>query len=284
MEQVNQFLKKLPQIDIDYNQQIALQRTDKDYQQLMNDMNKQILTGSLKPYYVKKKHYQWNQQLYSITNHKIDNVVDIFFEMMKFDEKEFDTFHRKILNKFDEKELKYLLDNGAQKQRILMKEFNLNFDGLVYQLKQSQKDIISYFVSNAMKTIQKAVKENIDTYIQVQNEERFAGWYTKAKIKSEMPSVKEFKAIWYHGINKYHNIDVCDPIPVNHIVAMICYTDNTDLCTIFRSTYRKNNKAESADAQKLRHSQFANMGKLLYEAFVFYASKNSEIEILYHGM
>merc|ERR1719361_3414419 len=37
-------------------------------------------------------------------------------------------------------------------------------------------------------------------------------------------------------------------------------------------------------SQKKRHSLFANMGRLLYEAFSFYASTDSKVAVLYHGM
>eukprot|EP01083_Nonionella_stella_P244294 850414_1 len=98
-----------------------------------------------------------------------------------------------------------------------------------------------------------------------------------------MPSVKRMRAIWYHGINENHGIFPDDPFKLEHIIAMICYTHETELCTAFRGTYRRNNKEEHMTSQKERHSNFAWFGKLLYESFVFYASKSSKVQTLHHG-
>ena len=38
------------------------------------------------------------------------------------------------------------------------------------------------------------------------------------------------------------------------------------------------------EQQQQRHSFYANFGRLLYESFLFYASTNSQVAVLYHGM
>ena len=51
-----------------------------------------------------------------------------------------------------------------------------------------------------------------------------------------------------------------------------------------RETYRKMHEYEFWKEQVDRHSKFANMGRLLYESFVFYGSRDSNVTLLYHGM
>ena len=41
---------------------------------------------------------------------------------------------------------------------------------------------------------------------------------------------------------------------------------------------------ETMQRRKERHRSFANMGRLLYESFVFYGSRDSKVALLYHGM
>eukprot|EP01084_Bolivina_argentea_P145871 255561_1 len=106
----------------------------------------------------------------------------------------------------------------------------------------------------------------------------------KANLKFEMISVKKMKAVWYHGMNEYHKIKPGGSFNIEHIIALICYTDISHLCTAFRETYRRKDQNELLNEQIERHQMFAHMGRLLYESFVFYASKDSKIQILYHGM
>lgn len=44
------------------------------------------------------------------------------------------------------------------------------------------------------------------------------------------------------------------------------------------------NHKETEQEQKIRHSYFGHTGRLLYEAFVFYGSRKSQVKWLYHGM
>ena len=55
-------------------------------------------------------------------------------------------------------------------------------------------------------------------------------------------------------------------ITIEHIVAIILYCDFGKLCTAFSATFRRLNVFEEFESVKLRHSEFANFGKLLVEA------------------
>eukprot|EP01084_Bolivina_argentea_P313843 543549_1 len=167
-----------------------------------------------------------------------------------------------------------------------------NRSGKIYdklkELKDNMTDIFGMDETELTAQIQKefivySVQQNYEEYIRFQNQERCGPIFEKAKFVIEMTSVKQLKAVWYHGINKHHDIMVGDPLSIKHIIALICYSDYTTLCTTYRETYRRM-VGESLYKLKCRHSYFGNMGKSLYESFVFFASKDSKIKILYHGM
>eukprot|EP01084_Bolivina_argentea_P091329 164421_1 len=132
--------------------------------------------------------------------------------------------------------------------------------------------------------LREVIADNRNEYIKYQNEKRAQPYIQKANEKFCMKSVKAMKATWYHALNAYHKILPGDGLSVEHIIAIVCYSDNTELCTSFRETYRSISNNESFKQKKNRHSQFANMGRLIYEAFIFYATTKSEVTILYHGM
>eukprot|EP01084_Bolivina_argentea_P300041 517257_1 len=144
---------------------------------------------------------------------------------------------------------------------------------------------IKTFYKNLAKTvIQEAINTQSINYVENRNKAECQHYIQKSNLKHDMISVKKKKAVWYHGMNEYHGIQPGTVMKQDHIVAMVCYTHIADLCTEFRATYRRKDDNETIENQKNRHSAFANMAKLLYEAFVFYASKESEVQILYHGM
>eukprot|EP01084_Bolivina_argentea_P044201 81370_1 len=170
-------------------------------------------------------------------------------------------------------------------QTVLQKVFDINAVELtVHNRKIFEQHMNQRFLRFSVAILERAVAENVTNYVLYQNRQRCDQLMEKAKIKSDMKSVKRMKAKLYYGKNKDHEIMVNDPITMDHIISLICYTDNSKLCTTFRETYRTKNPTEALEDMKTRHSYFANMGRLLYEAFVFYASKENKIEVLYHGM
>eukprot|EP01084_Bolivina_argentea_P079618 144388_1 len=91
-------------------------------------------------------------------------------------------------------------------------------------------------------------------------------------------------AVWYQGINENHQIYPNQAMQTDHVLALILYAQCTELCTAFRETYRKLDENEPKDELISRHEEFANMGRLIYESFVFFASTASQVKTLYHGM
>eukprot|EP01084_Bolivina_argentea_P010226 19038_1 len=226
-------------------------------------------TTHIKPYLKVNQAINWREEyIYlfeSIVKNKRIVMVDAFYEMMVIDEESMShikTFH---------------YDNVTDKLETLIQLISS-------ELCQTNKtEIKQKFISIASKIIRSLGASNRDKYVEYQNMQRYKHFSEKATIQSRMNSVKKMKAIWYHGINQAHQIPVNTPLSLQHIISLICYTDDTTLCTTFRETYRRMD-AEDVNQQISRHAVFANLGRLLYESFAFYASTNSKVTLLYHGM
>eukprot|EP01083_Nonionella_stella_P025953 71457_1 len=132
--------------------------------------------------------------------------------------------------------------------------------------------------------IKKPTHINKKQYCQTQMRDKFDVYVKTAHETLKRRSIRALKATWYHGLNPYHKISPKDVISIHHVLALVCYADNSELCTTLRKTYRSNTATESIEIYKLRHSYFAQFGKLLYESFVFYASTKDQVKILYHGV
>eukprot|EP01083_Nonionella_stella_P025952 71453_1 len=132
--------------------------------------------------------------------------------------------------------------------------------------------------------IQKAVKINRDLFRLTEVRNKFAVYVEKADATLKRSSVMALKAVWYHGMNVHHQISPDDVISKHHVMALICYADNSEFCTELRETYRARTATEDIKMRKMRHSYFAHFGRLLYESFVFYASIQSKVNTLHHGM
>eukprot|EP01084_Bolivina_argentea_P038903 71915_1 len=90
----------------------------------------------------------------------------------------------------------------------------------------------------------------------------------------------------HHGFLLAYNIGKDQPISLNHILAIVLYTNNTLLCTKFSLSFRKISANESDNELKKRHSVFANWAKYLREAVEVYGDTLEErkIDVLYHGI
>ena len=70
----------------------------------------------------------------------------------------------------------------------------------------------------------------------------------------------------HYGISKGSSIQY------NHLLSLILYCDNTQLCTQFSSTFRKLKPYEDIESVKNRNKEFACWSKLLREAVQYYGS------------
>eukprot|EP01084_Bolivina_argentea_P205930 351699_1 len=78
------------------------------------------------------------------------------------------------------------------------------------------------------------------------------------------------------------------PITMNHILAVLLYTNHTELSAAFSKTYRKITTTETDKSVKQRHSEYGHWAKLLREAVECWGTqlhdKNTEIKCFYHGI
>eukprot|EP01084_Bolivina_argentea_P169602 293997_1 len=107
------------------------------------------------------------------------------------------------------------------------------------------------------------------------------------------------KAIKLHKIalgENFENILICkyfdplynilrnEPIGIRHILAIIIYTDMTDFCTAFRSTYRKINNETNADQVVERHQELYRYARALFESVELFGQRMSADLTVYHGL
>eukprot|EP01084_Bolivina_argentea_P261850 442665_1 len=74
-------------------------------------------------------------------------------------------------------------------------------------------------------------------------------------------------------------------IQLRHVFAVMLYTNHTDLSYLFSKTFRKISSNETDTAIKVRHSNYAHLGKALREAVeVWRTAEDDEIKVYYHGI
>ncbi len=77
------------------------------------------------------------------------------------------------------------------------------------------------------------------------------------------------------------------PIKVEHIVALLMYTDFTEHSRLFSASFRKSSPYEAVSDLVARHRQYHHWGKLLRELVEAYGEemgKRNDIGIFYHGV
>eukprot|EP01084_Bolivina_argentea_P270527 460024_1 len=80
------------------------------------------------------------------------------------------------------------------------------------------------------------------------------------------------------------NIIRNEPISIRHMLAILFYTDNSLFCTAFRESYRRINNETTDENAKIRHRQFYNYARALYEAVEFFGSEMTSTFKVYHGL
>eukprot|EP01083_Nonionella_stella_P208094 755440_1 len=189
----------------------------------------------------------------------------------------------RIQKQCTKQQLLYYTDNHSIEELLVdaIEVRNAETDAHIRAIKAKLQ---SQFLKCARFTIQKAVRINRHWFGETQIREKFNVYLEKADATLKRFSVMALKAVWYHGMNVHHQISPDDVISKHHVMALICYADNSEFCTELRETYRARTATEDIKMRKMRHSYFAHFGRLLYESFVFYASIQSKVNTLHHGM
>eukprot|EP01084_Bolivina_argentea_P085009 153674_1 len=117
------------------------------------------------------------------------------------------------------------------------------------------------------------------------NINQFANLLTKA-IRIHQVTVSdnynnELKCKYYKAD---YNILRNEPIGIRHLLAIIIYTDMSQFCTGFRSTYRKIDN-ETKDSEVIsRHQELYQYARCLYEAVEFFGQEMDEKLKVFHGL
>eukprot|EP01083_Nonionella_stella_P139514 425653_1 len=81
-----------------------------------------------------------------------------------------------------------------------------------------------------------------------------------------------------------YNIQRGDTIAVKHILAICLYTDNSGLCTDYRSTFRRLKTDRNEEDVIHRFRSYYFLSRFLFEAIEFWGSPLKPNEIVYHGL
>ena len=68
----------------------------------------------------------------------------------------------------------------------------------------------------------------------------------------------------------HHPFQYGDVMTLNHLIAIICYTDFSELCTEWTSTFRAIYFGESQESIKLRQESYYHLSKYLYEIVQYF--------------
>eukprot|EP01084_Bolivina_argentea_P290790 499614_1 len=142
----------------------------------------------------------------------------------------------------------------------------------------------STFIRFAKKIVIQKLRENRHKFIEYQQKQVMNTFIEKSYVKLKMNYVKQMKAMSYQRINEHHNIFPGEPLGQDHVLSLILWANHSTLASAFRETYKKSHLDETFQDQIERHSLFAHFGRLLYESFVFYGSRDSKVTELYHGL
>eukprot|EP01084_Bolivina_argentea_P310119 536533_1 len=185
-----------------------------------------------------------------------DVVVDIFYQISGFDKKYY--YHVALYKPgygkyfvMDGKNHLYATNkwrNMSQIQRTSVLQKLFSEDQM--DVEKLFTDIRNEFSDHAAQILAEALVQHEEMFIERKNEERFNHHYEKATAISNTLHVRSLKAVWYHGINDEHKIFTGDSLDVEHITALECYAADSNLCFLFRETYRKKDANESLEEQK----------------------------------
>eukprot|EP01084_Bolivina_argentea_P271843 462645_1 len=84
--------------------------------------------------------------------------------------------------------------------------------------------------------------------------------------------------------NADYNVNRGDLLSIHHILALRFYSDFSNLCTEYRSTFRRIRKDETDDEIRKRHSKFYFLSRFIFEAIHFFGTVLPVDAQVYHGL
>ena len=106
----------------------------------------------------------------------------------------------------------------------------------------------------------------------------------KAEMKLKLRESKKKTAnVYFEGV---YGIAKDSPIALNHVLALLLYNNNTELCSEFSATFRRTVSSESDGEMKARHSNYHFFGKYLREFVEVFGEEYCDLNhaTLYHGI
>eukprot|EP01084_Bolivina_argentea_P218183 370297_1 len=84
--------------------------------------------------------------------------------------------------------------------------------------------------------------------------------------------------------HKWYNILRNEPIGIRHVFVIIIYSDLSDFCRTFRTTYRLIEKETNVQQVKERHEELYQYSRCLWEAVEFFGQCMDSKMKVYHGL
>ena len=130
-------------------------------------------------------------------------------------------------------------------------------------------------------------EELLNNLVRTLSAGQFACTLQKAmdKLTALQKSGKQPRCLYDWWADSY-GIQKDQEISVQHVVAILLYTNFSELCYLFSATYRKMHEYESDEDMKARHSEYAIWARLLREAVECFGTplSKSEVKVFYHGV
>eukprot|EP01084_Bolivina_argentea_P194277 333301_1 len=117
-------------------------------------------------------------------------------------------------------------------------------------------------------------KEEITTY-KYTNFKNYQTSITKVKMYQKSGIVKSMKADNNHAPQHYE-IAYESPVTFDHLLAVVCYTDWTDFCYDFSSSFRRRILFETMQSVKTRNSSYYWMSRRLREVVELYGGYRAQ--------
>ena len=139
----------------------------------------------------------------------------------------------------------------------------------------------NYYIKQKYKNLQEEITDNTIFTINLSN---FASSYFKAKIFLNQEHAKCMKATG--SLCSDYGIKESSNLTVQHLMAVILYTDHDKLSYNFSSTFRKLSQSETFGDQKRRNREYSNWSRLLRETVELFGTEmtNSKVDTFYHGV
>ena len=116
------------------------------------------------------------------------------------------------------------------------------------------------------------------------SERTFTDLLVKA-LKNHVVAKRDYGAeLICHYYDTEFQIIKGEPIGIDHIFAIIVYTDMSDFCRVYRESYRQMKSDKDENAVRARHKDFYHFARALFEAVEFFGQSMESTLAVHHGL